>query len=170
MRSKSKFLLCALTATAFMVWLAAAGIACAAGSLIPLDVAYAGSMGAVMDGGGRVGAAKALGVELRGRAQGSLGLARLIEGGSIRPDVFISVTPGPMQVVLDAHKAARAVPIARTEMVIAYSPRSRFAKLFAASGQPGARQWWEILETRGLRFGRTDPMTDPQGLNIIFVM
>ena len=123
-----------------------------------------------MNGGVRIGAAKALGAELRGRAQGSMGLARLIEGGSIRPDVFISVTPGPMQVVLDAHKAAKAVPIARTEMVIAYSPRSRFAKQFASSGQAGGRQWWEILETRGIRFGRTDPIVDPLGHNIIFTM
>jgi molybdate/tungstate transport system substrate-binding protein len=170
MRSKRKFLASALAATMFIAWLTAAGIASAAGATTPLDVAYAGSMGAVMNGGVRTGAAQALGVDLRGRAQGSMGLARLIEGGSIRPDVFISVTPGPMQLVLDAHKATKAVPIARTEMVIAYSPRSRFAKQFATSGQPGARQWWEILETRGLRFGRTDPIVDPLGLNIIFVM
>jgi molybdate/tungstate transport system substrate-binding protein len=170
MRSKRNVLLRALAATAFVAWLAAAGMATAADSLTPLDVAYAGSMGAVMDGGVRAAVAKALGAQLRGRAQGSMGLARLIEAGSIRPDVFISVTPGPMQVVLDAHKAAAAAPFARTEMCIAYSPRSRFAKLFAKSGEPGARQWWEILETRGIRFGRTDPVTDPQGLNIIFTM
>jgi molybdate/tungstate transport system substrate-binding protein len=166
MLSKRHFLACAT----FLALVAAVQIARAAEPPTPLDVAYAGSMGAVMNGGVRTGAAKALGVDLRGRAQGSMGLARLIEGGSIRPDVFISVTPGPMQVVLDAHKAAKAVPIARTEMVIAYSPQSRFAKQFGAAGQPGARQWWEILETRGIRFGRTDPIVDPLGLNIIFTM
>lgn len=142
MRREHNILARAFLATAFIAWLAATGIALTAGSSTPLDVAYAGSMGAVMNGGVRIGAAKALGVELRGRAQGSMGLARLIQAGSIRPDVFISVTPGPMQVVLDAHKAAKAVPIARTEVVIAYSSRSRFAKQFAASGKPGGRQWW----------------------------
>jgi molybdate/tungstate transport system substrate-binding protein len=169
MRPKPYFLAHALAAAAFMVCLAA-GVAGAADASTPLDVAYAGSMGAVMNGGVRMGTAKALGVELRGRAQGSMGLARLIEVNSIRPDVFISVTPGPMLVVLDAHKAAKAVPIARTEMVIAYSPRGRYAKQFASLGQPGGHQWWEILETRGIRFGRTDPIVDPLGLNIIFVM
>jgi molybdate/tungstate transport system substrate-binding protein len=142
----------------------------AAQSLIPLQVAYAGSMASMMDRGVRPAIAQALGAELQGRAQGSTGLANLIVAGSIRPDVFIAVTPGPMRIVLNAAKADRAIAIAGTEMVIAYSPRSAFAPQFAAANQPGAKPWWQILETPGLRFGRTDPNTDPQGLNIIFTM
>ena len=57
-------------------------------SLTPLQVAYAGSMGSMMDGAMRDAVAKSLGAELRGRAQGSTGLANLIVAGSIRPDVF----------------------------------------------------------------------------------
>ncbi|MGH2346751.1 MAG: extracellular solute-binding protein [Chloroflexota bacterium] len=136
-------------------------------SITPLQVAYAGSMGSVMDGGIRPAIAKALGVELQGRAQGSAGLANMIVAGSIRPDVFISVTPGPMRVVLKADKAQSGIPIARTEMVIAYSPESQYA---AALAKAGAKTWWQILETPGFRFGRTDPNTDPQGLNVIFTM
>jgi molybdate/tungstate transport system substrate-binding protein len=139
-------------------------------SLTPLQVAYAGSMGSMMDGGIRPAIAKALGAELQGRASGSTGLANLIVAGSIRPDVFISVTPGPMRIVLKAGKAQSAIPIARTEMVIAYSPKSQFAAALAKAGAPGAKLWWQILETPGFRFGRTDPNTDPQGLNIIFMM
>src|ERR1700720_3551555 len=139
-------------------------------ALTPLQVAYAGSMGSMMDGGIRPAIAKALRAELQGRAQGSTGLANLIVAGSIRPDVFISVTPGPMRTVLNAGKAARAIPIARTEMVIAYSPKSQYAAALSKSGDPGAKPWWQILETPGFRFGRTDPNTDPQGLNIIFTM
>ncbi|MEA2665552.1 MAG: molybdate/tungstate transport system substrate-binding protein, partial [Candidatus Eremiobacteraeota bacterium] len=30
--------------------------------------------------------------------------------------------------------------------------------------------WWEVLERPGLRFGRTDPVGDPQGRNIIFTL
>jgi molybdate/tungstate transport system substrate-binding protein len=138
--------------------------------LIPLQVAYAGSMGSLMDGGVKPAIVKALDADLQGRAQGSTGLANLIVAGSIRPDVFISVTPGPMRVVLKTGKAKAAIPIARTEMVIAYSPNSRYAPLFAKADQRGAKSWWQILEIRGLRFGRTDPNTDPQGLNIIFTM
>jgi molybdate/tungstate transport system substrate-binding protein len=139
-------------------------------SPVPLEVAYAGSMAPVMSGPLRAGAAQALGAELRGRAQGALALANLIAAGSIRPDVFIAVTARPMRLVLAAGKAARAVPFARTEMALAYSPRSRFAAALAGAAGPRGKPWPEILTTPGLRFGRTDPRADPQGLNIIFVM
>ncbi len=142
----------------------------AAGAPTPLEVAYAGSMGALMEQAVRPAIASALGAEFRGRAQGSTGLANLIVAGSIRPDVFIAVTPAPMRIVLAAHQADRAIPFARTAMVIAYSPRSRFAGDFARAGDPGARPWWRILETPGIRFGRTDPRVDPQGMNIIFTI
>jgi ABC-type molybdate transport system substrate-binding protein len=74
--------------------------------------------------------AQRLNLEMHGRAQGSSALAQLIVGGSIRPDVFIPITPGPMLTVLRAGKAETAQPIAHTEMVIAYNPKSRFAPKF----------------------------------------
>jgi len=151
----------------FAVLMAGAG---ATKSMTPLQVAYAGSMGSMMDGGVRPAVAQALGAEMQGRAQGSTGLANMIIAGSIRPDVFISVTPGPMRIVLKAGKAERGIPIARTEMVIAYSPKSQYAGALARAGEAGAKPWWQILEIPGFRFGRTDPNTDPQGLNIIFMM
>jgi molybdate/tungstate transport system substrate-binding protein len=148
--------------------LAYMNVSFAADALTPLQVAFAGSMGSMMDGGVKPAIVKSLGAELQGRAQGSTGLANLIIAGSIRPDVFISVTPGPIRSVLKSGKAAKAIPIARTEMVIAYSPKSQ--PLFAKAGDPNAKPWWEILETPGFRFGRTDPNTDPQGLNILFTI
>jgi molybdate/tungstate transport system substrate-binding protein len=144
--------------------------ALAADALTPLQVAYAGSMASMMDAGVKPAVAKSLNAEMQGRAQGSTGLANLIVAGSIRPDVYISVTPGPMRTVLKAGKTNNAIPIARTEMVIAYSPKSQLASDLGKSGEPGAKPWWQILETPGVRFGRTDPNTDPQGLNIIFTM
>ena len=141
----------------------------AADDLLPLDAAYAGSMGSLMEGPLKSSAAQTLKLALHGRAQGSSALAQLIVGGSIRPDVFISVTPSPMLTVLRAGKAAIAQPVAHTEMVIAYSPKSRFAAKMQAAAEGKAR-WWEVLQEPGLRFGRTDPVTDPQGRNIIFTM
>jgi molybdate/tungstate transport system substrate-binding protein len=156
------------------IWLSSAFVATndalAASALTPLQVAYAGSMASMMDAGVKPAVAKSLNAEMQGRAQGSTGLANLIVAGSIRPDVYISVTPGPMRTVLKAGKANHAIPIARTEMVIAYSPKSQFASDLGKSGEPGAKPWWQILEAPGVRFGRTDPNTDPQGLNIIFTM
>jgi molybdate/tungstate transport system substrate-binding protein len=135
-----------------------------------LDVAYAGSMASVMEGPIKQAAAVQLNLSIQGRAQGASGLAQLIVSNSIQPDVFISVTPNPMKTVLQAGLASAAVPIAHTEMVIAYCPNSRFASRFQAAGESNAEPWWRILEEPGLRFGRTDPVTDPQGRNIIFVM
>lgn len=139
--------------------------------LAVLDVAYAGSMGSMMEGPVKTAIAQSLQLDMHGRAQGSSALAQLIAGGNIRPDVFMPVTPGPMLTVLHAGKAETAEPIAQTEMVIAYSPKSRFAsKLEAASKGKGKDEWWKILQEPGLRFGRTDPVADPQGRNIIFTM
>ena len=140
-----------------------------ADGLSALDVAYAGSMGSMMEGPLKSAAAQTLKLELHGRAQGSSALAQLIAGGSIRPDVFISVTPSPMLTVLRAGKAGSAQPIAHTEMVIAYSPKSRFASRFDAAAK-GKEDLWKVLLGPGLRFGRTDPVTDPQGRNIIFTI
>ncbi len=71
--------------------------------------------------------------------------------------------------VLRAGKAETAQPVAHTEMVIAYSPKSRYASRFESASK-GKGNWWEILQEPGIRFGRTDPMGDPQGRNIIFTM
>src|ERR1700719_4647125 len=141
-------------------------------ALTPLDVAYAGSMGSMMEGPIKAGAAQALQIEMHGRAQGSDALAKLIVGGSISPDVFIAVTPAPMMTVLQGGKASRAIPVTRTEMVIAYSPKSKYAQQFsdAATGKRRAMPWWQILQQSDVRFGRTDPVVDPQGRNIIFTM
>jgi molybdate/tungstate transport system substrate-binding protein len=134
-----------------------------------LNVAYAGSMGSMMEGPVKAAVARSLKLEFRGRAQGSNALAQLIVGGAIRPDVFASVTPGPALTVIRAGKAASAQPIAHTEMVIAYSPKSRFASRLDAASQ-GKEDVWKVLLEPGLRFGRTDPVTDPQGRNIIFTV
>jgi molybdate/tungstate transport system substrate-binding protein len=138
--------------------------------LTPIDVAYAGSMGSMMEGPVKAAVARSLQIAMHGRAAGSDALAKLIVGGSISPDLFIPVTPSPMMTVIKAGKATAGVPIARTEMVIAYSPKSKYAPQFAAAaaGSHGAMSWWNVLEQSGVRFGRTDPTVDPQGRNIIF--
>ena len=123
----------------------------------------------MMEGPIKSAAAHALKIDFHGRAQGSSALAQFIVGGSIRPDVFIPVTPGPALTILRAGKADSAQPIARTEMVIAYSLKSRFVSRFDAAAK-GKEDLWKILLEPSLRFGRADPVTDPQGRNIIFTM
>lgn len=160
-----------LTRRRFLAASAALALALPCRSLAaePLEVAYAGSMTSVMEGAIKGAVAAALGLDLRGRAQGASALAEEIVGGTVRPDVFLAITAEPMHIVLGAAKAASAIPFARTEMVIAYAPQGRFAAQFRRVGQTGAPPWYEILSQPGVRFGRTDPRTDPQGRNIIFV-
>src|SRR5215467_5477879 len=153
----------------FATAIAGVPISSLAAELAVLDVAYAGSMGSMMEGPLKTSVAQTLKLDMHGRAQGSSALAQLIVGGSIRPDVFVPVTPSPMMTILKAGKADTAQPIAHTEMVIAYSPKSRFAAKLEAAGK-GKGNWWEILQEPGIRFGRTDPVGDPQGRNIIFTM
>ena len=140
-----------------------------AGAAAPFRVAYAGSMGALMDHGiGPAFAARA-GVAYQGIGQGAFALARLIAAKQMRADVFIPITAGPFEVLREAGLARDAVPVASTQMCIAYSPKSRFAKDFAAAAA-GHVPWYEVLLKPGVRFGRTDPRTDPQGRNILFAM
>ena len=152
---------------AFLAGLSLLAMPARAGTV--LRVAFAGSMGVVMDRVLGPAFAEANDVSYQGTGQGSYALARLIAAKTMRADVFVSITPGPVRVVQQAGLAEEAVPIASTRMVLAYAPRSRFAPAFAEAAQ-GHGKWWEILQTQGLRFGRTDPLTDPQGQNIIFTL
>jgi ABC-type molybdate transport system substrate-binding protein len=88
-------------------------------------VAYAGSMGAVMDQVIGPAFAKANGVEYQGIGQGAYGLARQLEGKLLQADVFVPITPGPVEIVKKAGLIGTAVPVASAEMVIAYSPKSK---------------------------------------------
>ncbi|MGE4530155.1 MAG: extracellular solute-binding protein [Acidithiobacillus sp.] len=130
-------------------------------------VAYAGSMGAVMDLHLGPAFAKAHNVHYQGEGQGAYALAHLIAGHKLRTDVFVSITPGPIEVLLKDGLVKEAYPVASTAMCIAYSPNSPYAQDFAKAAA-GKMPWYKVLEMPGLRFGRTDPKTDPQGQNIIF--
>ncbi len=146
-----------------------AGFLLLAASLSPaaaqgtIRVAYAGSMGVVMDRFLGPDFAKANDATYQGIGQPAYALARLMIAKKLQSDVFITITPGPAQLLEKAGLVSQAVPVASTSMVIAYGPKSKFAAAFA-----GSTPWWQVLETPGLRFGRTDPATDPQGQNIIF--
>jgi molybdate/tungstate transport system substrate-binding protein len=134
-----------------------------------IRVAYAGSMGVAMDRFIGPAFAKANSVEFQGIGQGAYALARQLEGRLLQADVFVPVTPGPIDILRQAGMIGPAVPVASTQMVVAYSPKSRFVPDFEAAAR-GQKKWYEVLQTSGLRFGRTDPATDPQGQNIVFTM
>jgi len=135
-------------------------------------VTYAGSMGVVMDKALGPAFAKAQQVNYQGQGQGAYGMANLLASKKVVADVFVSVTPGPIAVLQKAGLVEQALPVASTSMVIAYNPKGKYAQAFDAirQGKADAQPWWKVLQTSSLRFGRTDPVTDPQGQNIIFTM
>lgn len=141
----------------------------AAAASTPLTVAYAGSMGAVMDKGLGPAFDQTHDTRFQGIGQGAFGLARLLASRQMRADVFVSITSGPIDILQKAGLLAQAVPVASTQMVIAYSPQSQFAAQLKAAAE-GHKPWYQVLQTPGLRFGRTDPAVDPQGRNIVFAL
>jgi molybdate/tungstate transport system substrate-binding protein len=155
--------------TAFVcVWAVLCTVAVAADTPV-LRVAYAGSMGVVMDNAAGPAFAKAHNASYQGTGQGSYALAHLLAAHQIQADVFVTITPGPVQVLKQAGLVSQAVPVASTQMVISYSPHSRFAADFAAAAQ-GKKNWYDVLSEPGLHLGRTDPAIDPQGANALLTL
>jgi molybdate/tungstate transport system substrate-binding protein len=123
----------------------------------------------VMDGAAGPDFAKAHNATYQGIGQGSYALAHLLAAHQLQADVFVTITPGPMQVLKQAGMVSQAVPVASTQMVISYSPHSHFAADFAAAAQ-GRKNWYDVLSEPGVRLGRTDPSIDPQGANVLLTL
>ena len=143
-----------------------AGTGAARAQTPAITVVYAGSMGAVMDRGIAPAFTAKTGTAVHGIGQAAMALAHLITAKDMTPDVFVSVTAPPIKTVEAAGLAQSAVPVASSAMVLAYSPKSKFAAQFAA---PHA-DWTKLLTTPGVRFGRTDPRVDPQGQYVLFAL
>ena len=140
--------------------LAAAGLAARAHASTALTVAFAGSMGVLMDRGLSPAFTAKTGTPVHGIGEGAMALAHLLAASAMTADVFMPVSAAPARIVQAAGLGGQAVPVASTAIVLAYSPKSRFAADFAAA--KGA-DWTAILARPGLRFGRTNPAADPQG-------
>ncbi|EMX8699915.1 substrate-binding domain-containing protein [Klebsiella michiganensis] len=135
-----------------------------------IRVTYAGSMGKVMDQGLGPAFAKAQNGDYQGQGQGAYGMARLLASHKLTADVFVSITPGPMQILKDAGLIDEAIPVASTSMVVAYSPKGKYAAQFAAANKNQDASWLNLLSQKDVRFGRTDPYVDPKGQNIVFTL
>lgn len=133
-----------------------------------IRVTYAGSMGKVMDQGLGPAFAKTDNGDYQGQGQGAYGMARLLASHKIEADVFVSITPGPMQILKDAGLIDDAFPVASTSMVVAYSPKGKHVAQFEQASQKKDSSWLGLLAQKDISFGRTDPYVDPKGQNIVF--
>ena len=108
------------------------------------------------------------GYRFSGFAMPSGAIEAEIAAGEIHPNVFESVG-GDNITPLEPKFTQWYVQYAGTSIVIAYNPHSRYAKQFRAyaAGKLPLAGLFRLLETPGLRLGRTDPNIDPQGRNFI---
>jgi molybdate/tungstate transport system substrate-binding protein len=136
-----------------------------------VSVLSAGSLTNIMEH--QVGPAfdKATGYTFQGESKGSVALANEISGKLRTPDIFISADPQVNTRLMgsaNGNYVSWYLSLARTELVIGYSPQSHFAADFQAAAN-GTKQWYQVLEESGVRFGRTDPLLDPKGYQALFL-
>jgi molybdate/tungstate transport system substrate-binding protein len=108
------------------------------------------------------------GYPYQGEARGSVQIANMILDGLRRPDVFVSAGTIPVMKLMNATDplADWLVKFGAAEMVIAYSPDSRFFNDLEKA-HTGEIPWYEVLSNPELKFGRTDPELDPKGYYMI---
>jgi molybdate/tungstate transport system substrate-binding protein len=94
-----------------------------------------------------------------------------IAAAEIRPNVFESVG-GDNITPLEPKFTKWYVQYAGTEMVVAYNPTGKYASQFKAiaDGSKPLSDLFTLLQTPGLKLGRTDPNIDPQGRDFIYML
>jgi molybdate/tungstate transport system substrate-binding protein len=114
---------------------------------------------------------KATGYKYSGRGASSGDLETDIASGEITPNVFESVG-GDNITPLEPKFTKWYVQYAGTSMVVAYNPHSKYAPQFKAiaDGSKPLKDLFTLLETPGLKLGRTDPNIDPQGRDFIYML
>ena len=94
-----------------------------------------------------------------------------IASGEIHPNVFESVGSDNIT-PLEPKFTKWYVQYAGTQMVVAYNPKGKYASQFKAiaDGKKPIKELFTLLQTPGLKLGRTDPNIDPQGRDFIFML
>jgi molybdate/tungstate transport system substrate-binding protein len=114
---------------------------------------------------------KAEGYKYSGTYNASGDLESDIASGEISPNVFESVG-GDNITPLEPKYTKWYVQYAGNSMVLAYNPNSKYASQFKAyaDGSKPLSGLFTLLETPGLKLGRTDPNIDPQGRDFIYML
>ena len=108
--------------------------------------------------------ARRAGVEVEQESAGSLESARkLTELGHV-PDLIALADAEVFPQLLVPSQTTWYAAFARNRMVIAYTPRSRFASEITAD------DWWSVLQRPGVEVGRADPDLDPNGYRTLLTL
>jgi molybdate/tungstate transport system substrate-binding protein len=136
------------------------------------NVAYASSLTYINEQVVKPAFTAATGFGYSGTAAASGTLEQEIAAGEISPNVFEAVG-GDNITPLESKFTKWYIAYAGTKMVIAYNPKSKYAselKAYADGSKPLNTLFSSLLQTPGLKLGRTDPNTDPQGRNFIYML
>ena len=111
------------------------------------------------------------GYTFSGRGASSGDLEADIASGEITPNVFQSVG-GDNITPLMPKFTSWYIQYAGTSMVVAYNPNGKYASQFKAiaDGSKPVSDLFTLLQTPGLKLGRTDPNIDPQGRDFIYML
>jgi molybdate/tungstate transport system substrate-binding protein len=114
---------------------------------------------------------KVKGYKYSGTYNASGALESDIASGEISPNVFMSVGGDNITPLFPTH-TSWYVQYAGTSMVVAYNPKSKYASEFKAfaDGSKPLSGLFTLMETPGFKLGRTDPNTDPQGRDFIYML
>jgi molybdate/tungstate transport system substrate-binding protein len=135
------------------------------------DVAYASSLQYLNEKVVSPAFTAAEGYKFSGYGASSGDLEADIAAGEIHPNVFESVG-GDNITPLEPKFTNWYVQYAGTSIVVAYNPNSKYASQFKAfaDGSKPLSGLFTLLETPGLKLGRTDPNIDPQGRDFIYML
>lgn len=104
------------------------------------------------------------GVEVQQESAGSLETARkLTELGKVPDLIALADEEVFPQLLMPAHVSWYA-RFAHNRMVLAYTPRSRFA------AEITPQNWWKVVVRDGVETGRSDPQLDPNGYRTLLVL
>lgn len=104
------------------------------------------------------------GVEVQQESAGSLETARkLTELGKV-PDLIALADEEVFPALLMPAHVSWYARFAHNRMVLAYTPRSRYA----AEITPG--NWWKVIDRDGVETGRANPQLDPNGYRTLLVL
>ena len=136
------------------------------------NVAYASSLEYLNENMVKPAFTAATGAGYSGTGNSSGTLESDIAAGELSPNVFESVG-GDNITPLEPKFTKWYVQYAGTSMVLAYNPKSKYAsdfKAYADGSKPLSGLFTFLASTSGLKLGRTDPNTDPQGRDFIYML
>jgi len=149
----------------------AAGASASAKPAGTASVAYASSLQYLNEKVVSPAFTAATGYTFAGRGASSGDLEADIASGEISPNVFESVGGDNITPLMPKY-TNWYVQYAGTAMVVAYNPNSKYASQFKAiaDGTKPQSDLFTLLQTPGLKLGRTDPNIDPQGRDFIYML